>query len=111
MTWQEIISVMREKIRNYVPGLLEALDLMCIREIGTTCHNAFFEKPGKFRDMLLKMYGGGIDSALYIVFNVFVKPLFEDKDDRAWELAKLFIRDPDKSIEIIKEIVELVRYR
>lgn len=106
MTWQEIIGVVKERARAIAPGLIEALNIMCIREIGVECVRAFFEKPDRFRDILLETYGGSIDSVLYIVFSLFIRPSFKSSDDEAWDLARLFISNPRRFMEIVKKVLE-----
>lgn len=102
---------MRHAIRAHVariaPGLLQMLDLHCIKTVGEDCVTLLFTSPEMFRDILLEVYGS--PHTLEVIARLFLYPLLLEtgSNEPVDILVKLFINSPRELRELIYEMTQI----
>ncbi|MEM4933958.1 MAG: hypothetical protein QXN82_03750 [Desulfurococcaceae archaeon] len=98
--------VIRSHVMRIAPGLLQLLDLYCVRTTGEDCITLLLTSPEMFRDILLEIYGS--PHTLEVVIRLFLYPLLLEtsSNEPVDILAKLFVNNPRELRELIREMMQ-----
>ncbi|MCS7128545.1 MAG: hypothetical protein N3E36_04670 [Sulfolobales archaeon] len=96
----------RESAFRKVPGLINALDLLCIYSGLERSTTLFLREPGKLYAILKELYGH--EAAGFILINVFLKPLlsFLNKVELLPKASYLMEADVNEFAELIKDLLK-----
>ncbi len=95
----------RENAFKKAPGLINAIDLLCMSRGLERSTSLFLGKPDKLYSVLRELYGH--EASSFILINVFLKPLlfFLDKAELLPKASYLMEADISEFAEFIKDLL------
>jgi len=105
----KLVSIVKRYMDSKAPGYFTSLDIFCRKFSGKSCIDLLIDEPDKLRDVLVNKLGNDIYTTYFIIKYLFLRPILIELDrlDVEEELATLFIQNPEKFREKLKQILNL----
>jgi hypothetical protein len=99
----KLVSIVKRYMDSKAPGYFTSLDIFCRKFSGKSCIDLLIDEPDKLK------LGNDIYTAYFIIKYLFLRPILIELDrlDVEEELATLFIQNPEKFREKLKQILNL----
>jgi hypothetical protein len=109
MDRSRVFVVVRRFMESRVPGYFEVVDMHCRKMFGRGCIDLFIEEPEKLREVLMNKYSNDVHPVYFAIKYLFLRPILLElnKLDVEEELATLFLQNPQKFRERLRQILAL----
>jgi hypothetical protein len=104
-----LASIVKRYMDSKAPGYFNSLDISCRKFSSKSCIDLLIDEPDRLRDVLANKLGNNIYTAYFIIKHLFLRPILIklDRLDVEEELATLFIQNPEKFREKLKQILNI----
>jgi hypothetical protein len=94
-------------VDSHAPGYFNVLDVLCRKLFSRSCVDLLIEEPEKLREILMNKHSNDVHPVYFVVKYLFLRPILIELDrlDAEEELATLFMQNPGKFREKLKQVL------
>jgi hypothetical protein len=103
----KLFTAVRSYVDSHAPGYFNVLDVLCRKLFSRSCVDLLIEEPEKLREILMNKHSNDVHPVYFVVKYLFLRPILIELDrlDAEEELATLFMQNPGKFREKLKQVL------